>query len=107
MVDGSPEALLVPTQFVQFLQAPEDYYFKSFIGSYTRIFRFLAFFIAISFPALYVALLSFQPELIPVNLLIPLAQARKEVPYPVIVETLLQEGIIQLVIESVCVCPAR
>ncbi len=100
MVDGSPTAFFVPSLFVEFFQAPEDYLERTYIGSYLRFIRFLAYFLSISLPALYVAMVSFTPDLLPLNLIISLAQARKEVPFPVLVEVLIQEFIIQIVIEA-------
>lgn len=100
MADGTPTVIFAPSLFIEFFQASEDYIERTFIASYIRFMRFVAFVIAISLPAVYIALLSFQPELIPIRLLEPLAQARKEVPFPVVVETLVQEAIIQLVIEA-------
>ncbi len=100
MVDGTPTAIFLPALFIEFFQAPEDYLDRTYISSFLRFIRFLAYFIAISLPALYIALISFTPELLPVNLVISLAQARKEVPFPVLIEVLIQEFIIQMVIES-------
>ncbi len=100
MANGIPSALIVPSLFVQFLQAPEDYYERTFIGSFTRMLRYLAFFLAISLPAIYVALLSYQQQLIPFDLIVSLAESRKEVPFPVAVEALVLEIIIQLVMET-------
>ncbi|MEA1962075.1 MAG: spore germination protein [Bacillota bacterium] len=100
MIDGTPQVLFAPSLFVEFLQAPEDYYERPWIGSYVRALRFLAFFIAITFPALYISLMSYQIELIPIDLLVPLAKARKLVPFPVLVEIILMEIIIQVVIET-------
>lgn len=100
MMDGTPTAIFLPALFVEFFQASEDYLERTFIGSFLRFTRFIAFFIAISLPALYIALISFTPELLPVNLVVSLAQARKEVPFPVLIEVLIQEFIIQMVIES-------
>ena len=100
MVDGTPTAIFLPALFIEFFQAPEDYLDRTYISSFLRYIRFLAYFIAISLPALYIALISFTPELLPVNLVTSLAQARKEVPFPVLIEVLIQEFIIQMVIES-------
>ncbi|NLT21209.1 MAG: spore germination protein [Syntrophomonadaceae bacterium] len=100
MVDGTPTAIFLPALFIEFFQAPEDYLDRTYISSFLRYIRFLAYFIAISLPALYIALISFTPELLPVNLVTSLAQARKEVPFPVLIEVLIQEFIIQKVIES-------
>lgn len=100
LVNGTPFALIVPSLFVQFLQATEDYYDRTYFGSFIRTLRYAAFFLAIFLPATYVALLSFQQELIPFDLIVSLAASRKEVPFPVAVEAILQEFIIQLVMES-------
>ncbi|MGI6435805.1 MAG: spore germination protein [Syntrophomonadaceae bacterium] len=100
MADGSPTAIFLPALFIEFFQAAEDYLERTFVGSYLRFIRFIAFFIAVSFPALYIGLISFTPQLIPLNLVVSIAQARKEVPFPPLVETVIQEFIIQTVIES-------
>ncbi|MGS0746649.1 spore germination protein [Syntrophomonas erecta subsp. sporosyntropha] len=106
MANGTPTALMVPSLFVSFLQASEDYYDRPVVASFNRIFRYLAFALAISLPPLYISLLSFQPELVPVQLFVILAQARQQVPFPIIVEVLIQEIIIQLVIETGLRMPA-
>ena len=100
LASGTPFALLVPSLFVEFFQAPEDYYERAFVGSLYRVLTFLSFFLAVSLPALYVALFSFQIELIPFELMVPLARARKQVPFPVVVEVLLLEGVMQLIITA-------
>ena len=100
MAEGTPWVLIVPTLFVSFLQASEDYYDRPMLTTVNRMARYLAFIMAVSLPALYISLLSFQPELIPYELFVILAQARSEVPFPVLVEVLIQEIIIQLVVET-------
>jgi len=100
IVHGTPLALVLPSLFIEFLQASEDYYERTVGASYQRLLRFFAFFVAISLPALYISLLSFLPEMLPTGLITSLATARRQVPYPVVFETLIQELIIQLVIES-------
>ncbi|MDD2621263.1 MAG: spore germination protein [Syntrophomonadaceae bacterium] len=104
--DGTPLVLMLPSLFIEFFQTSEDYYERTFVSTYIRCLRYLSFFIAVSFPALYIAILSFQPQLIPSDLLISLARARKEVPFTVFFETLIQEIIIQMVIESGLRLPA-
>ncbi|MDD4048633.1 MAG: spore germination protein [Clostridia bacterium] len=98
--NGTPSVLILPSLFVQFLQSPDDYFERTYIGSFTRGLRYIAFFLAVSLPAIYVALLGFQQELIPFNLIVSLAESRKEVPFPVAVEAIIQELIIQLIIET-------
>lgn len=100
IVHGTPLAFTVPTLAMEFFQASEDYYERTIYGSFARFMRFVAFFLAVSLPSIYIALFSFQPELVPFKLLLPVAQARSQVPFPVLIETLIQEFIIQLTIES-------
>lgn len=100
IVDNTPLALAVPALFVQFLQAPEDYYERTLFSSYIRLIRYAAWIVAVSLPASYIALLSYQPELLPYDLLISFSKARVAVPFPVVVEALLMEIIIQLVVEA-------
>lgn len=100
IVDNTPLALAVPALFVQFLQAPEDYYERTLFSSYIRLMRYVAWIVAVSLPASYIALLSYQPELLPYDLLISFSKARVAVPFPVVVEALIMEIIIQLVIEA-------
>lgn len=100
IANGSPVVLIVPSLFVQFLQGPEDYYERTIIASLTRSLRYVAFFLAISLPPLYIALVSFEQELIPLKLVISLAEARKEVPFPAAIEALIMELIMQLMIET-------
>jgi len=100
MASGTPWVLIAPASFVSFLQASEDYYDRPMVANFNRLSRYLGYILAVSLPALYISLLSFQPELIPYELFVVLAQARSQVPFPVLVEVLIQEIIIQLVVET-------
>ncbi|NLB88321.1 MAG: spore germination protein, partial [Syntrophomonadaceae bacterium] len=100
ITSNSPEAMILPSIFIGFLQASEDYSDRPYVATVNRMFRYLAFVLSISLSPLYIALLSFQPELIPFDLLVTLIQAREKVPFPVVVEVLIQEAIIQLVVEA-------
>lgn len=80
IVDGTPAVLTVPCLFVEFLQVSEDYYLKVIPGTLNRWLRFLAFFITITLPGVYTALLSFHQELIPDTLVPTIIKARAGVP---------------------------
>jgi spore germination protein KA len=49
--------------------------------------RFIAYFVAVFAPAIYIALTAFNPELIPTTLLLTIANAREGTPFPVFLET--------------------
>ncbi len=100
IVDGTPTSITAPSLFVEFFQSPGDYFERAWIGSFVRILRFLAFFLSISVAGMYVALINFQPELIPAGLLAPIARFRNQVPFTTAIEVLLLEIMMQLVIEA-------
>lgn len=86
LVDGTPFALTAPFLFLENFQANEDYYENFYFASFVRILRFFAFFIAVSLPAIYVALISYHKEMIPRKLLVSIAASRSGVPFPAAVE---------------------
>lgn len=86
VVDNSEFSLIIPGLFVDYFKAPEDWYGKSINVSVTRIVKYIAFFIAILTPALYIALITFNQEIIPPDLLISFAIQRDGVPFPAFVE---------------------
>ena len=86
LVDGSPFALTMPYLLVEAFQANEDYYNHWIAATFHRIIRYVSFFITTSTPAIYLALVSYHPQLIPTNLVTSIAAARQNVPFPAIVE---------------------
>lgn len=88
LVENSPFVLLIPSLFIDFLHSPEDNYQKNINTDLTRILRTIAFFMTILLPGLYVALTTFNPEIIPDELLISLAVQREGVPFPTSLEIL-------------------
>ncbi len=100
LVDGSPFALTMPYLFVEAFQSNEDYYNHWVAASFQRIVRYISFFITTSTPALYLALISYHHQLIPTNLVISIAAARKNVPFPGIVEVLVMGLVFEILREG-------
>ncbi|WP_058303399.1 spore germination protein [Gorillibacterium timonense] len=88
--EGTPFVLIAPGNFFSFIQSPEDYD-NAWKGSITRLLRYLYLIIALLLPAAYVAIVTYHQEMIPTNLLLTIANTREQVPFPVLVETLLME----------------
>ncbi|GBF35207.1 spore germination protein GerKA [Desulfocucumis palustris] len=91
MVDGTPFALTVPNVFIEYLQAPEDYYERFYFATGVRIIRFAALVLSLTAPSLYVAIITFHQEMLPTPLLLSIAAQRESVPYPAIFEVLFME----------------
>ena len=100
LVDNSPFALIVPATLGTIMQSAEDYYSRWSITSVIRLLRALAMFLATLSPALYIAITSFHPGLIPTKLTYHLAASRVNVPFPSVVEAFLMEITLEILRES-------
>ncbi|MFL0196459.1 spore germination protein [Clostridium sp. WILCCON 0269] len=67
LLSGTPYVTTYPSIFIEFFQTIEDYYGRTLQAWFTRILRFIATFIVITFPAIYITFVKFNPELIPVE----------------------------------------
>lgn len=88
IINGSPVALTAPFLFIENFQSGDDYYINFISATVGRLLRIISFLLAISIPAIYVALVTVHKEMMPTNLAISIIAARSSVPFPVIVETL-------------------
>lgn len=99
LVDGTPFVLLTPALFVQFFQAAEDYYHPA-LFSILRLLRFLAALGALLAPAVYVAVTTYHPDMIPTTLLISLMAQREGIPFPAFVEAMIMEVTFEVLREA-------
>ena len=98
--DNSPVALILPATYNTFIQTSDDYYSRWEIASFTRMLRYLASFLAMTFPGLYLAMTNFHTQILPTDLLLSLAAARQGVPFPAVVEIILMEVAFELLREA-------
>ncbi|MBP2001482.1 spore germination protein KA [Paenibacillus shirakamiensis] len=89
--DGTPSALLVPVTLFSLLQSSEDYYQSYMSASWIRIVRIFFAIISLILPSLYVAITTFQSEMIPSDLLLTIAAARENIPFSALTEALIME----------------
>lgn len=107
LVDGSPLALVVPTVFSQFYQTVEDYTERFLLMSAIRLARLVALVFSLVFPSLYVAIISFNPELIPTEFAVAVAGGRAGVPFPAIIEVLVIEVSMEVLREATIRLPQQ
>lgn len=100
IVEGTPFALLMPISFGDSIKSIEDYSQRWVISTLLRLLRFTSFYITIFLPAVYVALVSFHPELIPKQLLYAIAASREGVPFPSLIEALLMVFVYEILQEA-------
>lgn len=86
IVDNSTFALVTPAFFVDFLHPESDNYAKSININFIKFLRLLAFFFTTMGPGLYIAIVNYNQEAIPTNLLLNFAAQREGLPFPAFFE---------------------
>ncbi|SFD64421.1 spore germination protein KA [Paenibacillus catalpae] len=107
LVDGSPLALVVPTVFNQFYQTVEDYTERFVLMSSIRLARLIALIFSLVFPAIYVSIISYNPELIPTEFAVAVAGGRAGVPFPAVVEVIIIEISMEVLREATIRLPQQ
>jgi spore germination protein KA len=106
VVDGSPRILIVPITFFAFYQSPDDYNSRWVVGSFFRFIRMFSFLSAISLPAIYIAIVSFHSEVLPIGILYSIKVSLEYVPFPPIVEAMAMQIILELLKEAAIRLPS-
>lgn len=88
IVENTPFALIIPGLFIDIFHVAEDNYQKPINVTITRLLKFIGFIITLFTPAIYIALTTYNIEVIPDNLLISIAIQRQGVPFPTVIEVI-------------------
>lgn len=88
VVDGSPFVLTLPYLYIEDLQSSNDYYMSPAHATFMRFIRCIGLLGAILLPGLYVALLVYHYEIIPIKLLITITNSVQGIPLPPFIEIL-------------------
>ena len=89
MIDNDPFVLILPSTLNDYFISEEDDYNKSINVSITRILRYLTFAITILTPGIYIAITTYNQEILPTQLLVSIASQRENVPFSTFVEAIL------------------
>ena len=89
MVDGTPFVMYTPYLFSDNFSSLDDYDNPPFYASFTRLLKYLAFFVSVFLPALYVAIGSFHQEMIPTTLLYVIATSEATTPFSLVLEAVI------------------
>ncbi|MDR3589715.1 MAG: spore germination protein [Negativicutes bacterium] len=107
MLDNTPQALIVPCTLSSLLQTVEDYTVQPVIASVMRLTRYLTALLGIFLPAMYIAIVSYHPGMLPTTLAISVAEIRAKTPYPAFMEVLIMEFILEVFQEAVIRMPEK
>lgn len=107
IVDGSPVGMLVPCTYNALMQTPDDYTIQPIIASLVRFTRTVAAFLAIYLPAIYVAVVSYHPGMLPTSMAISIAELRARTPFPSFLEAIMMEVLLELFQEAIVRLPLK
>ncbi len=100
VVDNTPYVLLVPAFFMEFFHTMDDYFQNTFNSTYIRLIRIIAFITTVMLPGFYIALITYNYEIVPPSLLINFAIQKEGVPFPTVLEAVLMNIIFEILRET-------
>lgn len=98
--DNSPISLILPTDINLFIRTTDDYYNRFEAASFARIIRYVAMFLSLALPGLYLAVTNFHTQILPTSLMLAFWENRQGVPFPEVVEVILMELSFELLREA-------
>lgn len=107
IVAGTPVIALVPCIFTEFFETVEDYYEKTLIVNFQRILRICAAILVITFPSVYLTLIKFNAELIPIKFITPIIQSRTGIALTPFLEIFLMEIVVEFLREGGLRLPSK
>lgn len=100
MIDNDPFVLILPATLNDYFISEEDDYNKSINVSITRLIRYMTFIITLVTPGVYIAMTTFNQELLPTQLLVSIAAQRESIPFSAFFEALLMTIAFEILRES-------
>jgi len=100
LLEGNPFAQILPVSFFGCFHSAEDFSVKAGIANFMRILRLFGALISTVLPSLYLSICYFHPEAMPTELLLAIAGARENVPFPAGFEMLMMEIVFELIREA-------
>ena len=100
LADNSPYALTAPITLFHQLHASDDTFSRWQYGTFLRLVRIAGMWVSVFLPGLYIALTDYHAHLLPLSLLGSIAEARANVPFPILVEIMLMEFSFYLINEA-------
>ena len=100
LAENSPYALAAPVTMYHLIHASDDTFMRWEYATFLRIIRILGLTLALLLPGLYVALTLHHTHLIPLTLLLSIAETRADVPFAILTEVLMMEFAFYLINEA-------
>lgn len=89
LCDGLPFGYLAPGTMEEFFKTAQDRAFHYMVASMLSLVRYFCMGVTLLLPGLYIALVTFHPEAIPVKLAASIVAAKESVPFSTVFEVLI------------------
>ncbi len=89
LIDGIPLGYLVPGDVGQFFKTGQDKSENWMVASCLSVLRYVCMLITLFLPSLYIAAVTFHPEMIPLKLALSINAAKTDVPFTTVFEVLI------------------
>ena len=89
LIDGLPLGYLAPGTISQFFKTPQDKSQGWMVASALTVLRYLCMLTTLFLPAVYIAAVTFHPEMLPTQLAQSIIAAKQDVPFTTVFEVLI------------------
>ena len=100
LLDGSNQAMVLPGSLLHMLHTPDDTATRWQYGTFLRLIRLLGLLCALLLPGVFVALVTFHPEALPVTLLTAILESQAGVPFSIPLEAFIMLVMFNLIGEA-------
>lgn len=107
LIEGSNLGLVAPKVFGEFLQSCDDIYDNKYIGLFSKILRIVAIIFSITLSSLFIAVCSFNHDLLTPDYILTAAISRSNVPFNSLTGVLLMETTLEILREALLRVPKQ
>lgn len=100
LAQNSARALVAPALLMDLFSSPDDFYESRPVVFFLRTLRFLAFNVAIPFPAFYVSVTTYHLQALPTELTLSLLAQREGAPLPPPIEAVIMTVVFEVLREA-------
>lgn len=100
IVDGTPNAIIVPYLFIEHFHSLDDYLKRPYYATFIRILKIISFLFSVFLPGIYVAVCTFHQEIIPETMIFGITGQESRTPLPVMIEAIFIHLVYEIVREA-------
>ncbi|QKE75627.1 spore germination protein [Arthrobacter citreus] len=100
LLDRSSEVIILPGSFISFFKSIDDSSTRPVIAYFNISLRTIALFITLYLPGIYISVVSFNYDVVPLKLILSIGESRAKVPFDPLVEAIIMELTLEMLREA-------